>query len=93
MKPEVQERQQLRVFVAPIRIDQDNAAVREFFERWGCKVRDCYIPPDRDSGKQKGFGFVTLADAESYKLALSLDGYQWCERELDIKPARPRGGL
>ena len=42
----------------PQTVDDD---LRAAFEKYG-KVTDCFIPKDRETGKPKGFGFVTLTD-------------------------------
>ena len=35
--------------------------LRAAFEKYG-KVTDCFIPKDRETGRPKGFGFITLTD-------------------------------
>lgn len=45
---------------------------------------------DRDSGRSKGFGFVTFADAESAQKALEMDGREVEGRKIVVNIAKPR---
>jgi RNA-binding protein Musashi len=54
--------------------------MREFFSRFG-KVVDATVMVDRESGRSKGFGFVTFEDSNNSdefvgKLGLMLDDKQ-----------------
>lgn len=60
--------------------------MREFFSRFG-KVVDATVMVDRESGRSKGFGFVTFEDSNNSdefvgKLGLMLDDKQVCMDEL-----------
>jgi RNA-binding protein Musashi len=58
--------------------------MKEFFSTYG-KVVDATVMVDRESGRSKGFGFVTFEDGGSAeqlvgKIGLILDDKQVCER-------------
>jgi RNA recognition motif-containing protein len=48
--------------------------LRPFVEKYG-EVKDMSLPRDHDTGKLRGFGSITYADAKSLKGAIkNLDG-------------------
>ena len=50
-----------KVFVGGIALGVDQQGVREAFEKFG-DIEDVYLPSDRNTGKLRGFGFVTYRD-------------------------------
>lgn len=59
--------------------------MRKFFSTYG-KVVDATVMVDRDSGRSKGFGFVTFEDASNAdqlvgKIGLMLDEKQVCSNK------------
>lgn len=89
-----------RLFVGNLSFDIDTAQLRKFFETWGA-VSDCFMPQDRTTGKPRGFGFVTFANAAEAKLAVTnADGTELDGRQLRVNEAEstkgptggPRGG-
>ena len=71
--------------------------LRYAFEKYG-QVKDAFIPKDRETGKAKGFGFVTLTDKRDADDAIAaLDGFacghryfQWPHVLLQQGPERPQ---
>ena len=54
-------------------------------------VEKATIIIDRDSGRSKGFGFVTMNDNDEANTAIeALNGYELGGRALKINEARPR---
>ena len=54
-------------------------------------VEKATIIVDRDSGRSKGFGFVTMNDNDEANTAIeALNGYELGGRALKINEARPR---
>ncbi len=54
-------------------------------------VEKASIIVDRDSGRSKGFGFVTMNDNDEANAAIeALNGYELGGRALKINEARPR---
>jgi nucleolin len=63
-----------RVFVSNLPWSVDNSARANLFRGQG-KVLEASIAYDRESGRSKGFGFVTYGSAEEVSKAISnLDG-------------------
>lgn len=63
-----------RVFVSNLPWSVDNSALANLFRGQG-KVLEASIAYDRESGRSKGFGFVTYGSAEEVSKAISnLDG-------------------
>lgn len=64
--------------------------VRELFSAHG-SVTEVNLPTDRDTGRPRGFAFVTMDSSTSMQSAIrSLNGKNWMERKLDVSEARPR---
>ena len=57
-----------KVFVGGIPFGVDQHNVREDFGRYG-EVEDVYLPTDRETGKLRGFGFVTFKNAPDAQAA------------------------
>ena len=54
-------------------------------------VEKASIIVDRDSGRSKGFGFVTMNDNDEANVAIeALNGYELGGRGLKVNEARPR---
>jgi len=67
--------------------DQDLA---DAFGAYG-NVEKASIISDRDSGRSKGFGFVTMNDADEANKAIEgMNGTEMGGRELKVNEARPR---
>ncbi|MDH4306186.1 MAG: RNA-binding protein [Acidimicrobiia bacterium] len=67
--------------------DEDLAAL---FRRHG-EVESASIIMDRDSGRSRGFGFVTMPNDDEARNAISeLDGADNAGRRLTVNEARPR---
>lgn len=63
--------------------------VRDLFKKY--TVLDSKIVTDRDTGKSRGFGFVTLADKKQAEAATAeLDGQDFMGRTLRVREANTR---
>mmetsp|Transcript_19820 Transcript_19820/g.32273 ORF Transcript_19820/g.32273 Transcript_19820/m.32273 type:complete len:138 (+) Transcript_19820:75-488(+) len=51
-----------KCYVGNLSYDTDDYSLREYFKRFG-EVVDARVMTERDSGRSRGFGFVTFADA------------------------------
>ena len=80
-----------KLFVGGLAWATDDDSLRAHFEQSG-EVTDAKVITERDTGRSRGFGFVTFADADMASKALeelnqsSLDG-----REIRIDKATERG--
>ena len=50
-----------KIFVGGIPFGVDKHNISEDFGRYG-DIEDVYLPTDKDTGKLRGFGFVTFRD-------------------------------
>ncbi|ESK91652.1 hnrnp a1-gamma isoform [Moniliophthora roreri MCA 2997] len=77
-----------RYFVGGLAPNTTSESMKEFFGTYG-KVVDATVMVDRDTGRSKGFGFVTFEDATNTDQlvgkALTLD-----EKQIEVKAAQPR---
>lgn len=58
-----------KIFVGGISPDVDEEEFREFFTQFG-KVMDATLMTDRETGRPRGFGFITFEDSKGVEEAL-----------------------
>ncbi len=83
-----------KLFVGSLSWDTDNRGLREAFEQYG-EVTDVKVITERDTGRSRGFGFVTFASADAARDALDgMNGQQLDGRTIavDIAKETSRGG-
>ncbi len=84
----------MKIFVAGLPYDLDDAELLEIFEKFGTVV-SAKVAMDRETGKSKGFGFVDMPNEEEAKDAIeSLNDISLGKKPLVVKQAedRPGGG-
>ena len=85
----------MKIFVAGLPYDLDDAELEEIFEKFG-PVVSAKVALDKETGKSKGFGFVEMATAEDAQKAIqALNGHEFMGRPLTVNEAReqaPRSG-
>ncbi|GFZ07859.1 chloroplast RNA-binding protein 31B [Actinidia rufa] len=84
-----------RVYVGNLPWDVDNARLEQVFSEHG-KVVDARVVYDRESGRSRGFGFVTMStEAELNDAIANLDGQDLGGRAIRVNIAeeRPRRGF
>jgi cold-inducible RNA-binding protein len=59
----------MKLFVAGLPYDFDDAELMEFFEKFG-KVNSAKVAIDKETGKSRGFAFVDMANEEEAKEAI-----------------------
>jgi len=84
-KPEV------KLYVGNLSFDTQTEMVRQVFEQYG-QVKDAFMPTDRDTGKPRGFCFVTMPSAAAEEACEKLNGYEMDGRPLRVNEAQPKGG-
>ena len=89
----------MKIFVAGLPYDLDDAELEEIFEKFG-KVVSAKVAMDRETGKSKGFGFVDMPnDVEAKDAIESLNDISLGKKPLIVKPVRvligfpPGGGV
>jgi RNA recognition motif-containing protein len=84
-----------RLYVGNLSWDSDENSVREAFAPYG-EVKEVKLITDRDTGRPRGFGFVTMGSAEAASSAIeALNGQMLDGREIRVNIAedrRPGGG-
>ncbi|MHB8625627.1 MAG: RNA recognition motif domain-containing protein [Aggregatilineales bacterium] len=79
-----------RLYVGNLPYSVDEEQLRELFGKAGA-VTDVAVITDRETGRSKGFGFVTMASADDATKAISqFNGYAMGNRNLTVNEARPR---
>jgi cold-inducible RNA-binding protein len=83
----------MKLFVAGLPYDFDDAELMEFFEKFG-KVNSAKVAIDKETGKSRGFAFVDMVSEEEAKEAI--DGLNGLElgrgKTLVVKEADDKGG-
>ena len=77
--------------VGNLSFDTVEDSIRKLFEQHG-QVTDCFMPKDRDSGRVRGFCFVTMPSNDAEVACTKLNGYELDGRALRVNEAQPRGG-
>ena len=83
-----------KLFVGGLSWNTDEDLLREAFERFGA-VEEARVITDRETGRSRGFGFVTLDNPEAAQSAISaMDGTDLDGRTIKVNIAqdKPRGG-
>ena len=82
----------MKLFVAGLPYDLDDAELEEIFEKFGT-VASAKVAIDRETGKSRGFAFVDMPIREEAKDAMdSLNEISLGKKPLVIKEAEERNG-
>ena len=80
-----------KLFVGNLSFTATEEGLKEWVEQHGHSVEEVKIMTDRDTGKPRGFGFVTLQDGGNLKRAIEdMQGQEFLGRSLTINEAKPR---
>ncbi len=80
----------MKLYVGNLPFSATEDEIRSLFENFGGAV-DLHIPLDRETGRPRGFAFVTLSSREHGEAAIgSLDGKDMDGRALRISEAQER---
>lgn len=79
-----------KLFVGSLSWDTDDKSLRVAFEEFG-EVRDAKVITDRESGRSRGFGFVTFLKEEDAEDALDqMNGADLDGRRISVDVAKER---
>ena len=84
----------MKIFVAGLPYDLDDAELEEIFEKFGT-VASAKVAMDRETGKSKGFAFVDMPNDQEAKEAIEgLNEISLGKKPLVVKQAeeKPGGG-
>ena len=80
----------VKLFVGGLSFSTSSERLREAFAGFG-EVQSATVVMDRDTGRPRGFAFVTMATVEGAQKATSaLNGAEVGARFLTVSEARPR---
>ena len=79
-----------KLYVGNMSFKTTEAELRDAFGQFG-SVTDVYIASDRETGRPRGFAFVTFSnDTESKLAAEKMNGVDLDGRQLTVNEARPK---
>ena len=80
----------MKIYVGNLSYNTDQDALRDLFAQHG-EVEDVHVPTDRQTGRPRGFAFVTMPnDSEAQAAIAALNGTELDGRSLNVNEARPR---
>ena len=80
----------MKMYVGNLSFDTTKEDLESIFAEFGT-VTDTHIPQDRESGRPRGFAFVTMDSKEGMNAAIeALDGQEIDGRTVKVNEARPR---
>lgn len=82
-----------KLYVGNMSFKTTEAELRDAFGQFGT-VTDVYIASDRDTGRPRGFAFVTFStDTESKLAAEKMNGVDLDGRQLTVNEAKPKEAM
>ena len=80
----------MKMYVGNLSFDTTQGDLETLFSEYGT-VTDVHLPQDRETGRPRGFAFVTMDSKEAMESAIAaLDGQQVGGRAVKVNEARPR---
>ncbi|KEP46803.1 heterogeneous nuclear ribonucleoprotein G RNA recognition motif protein [Rhizoctonia solani 123E] len=81
-----------KLYVGNLSWGTTDDSLRDVFSEYG-QVTDIIVMKDRETGRSRGFGFVTFStEKEASDAAQALNGAEIDGRTLTVNPANARGG-
>ncbi len=82
-----------KLYVGNMSFKTSEADLRDAFGKFG-SVTDVYIANDRETGRPRGFAFVTFATEEESKAAIEkMNGFDLDGRQLTVNEAKPKEAM
>lgn len=78
-----------KLFVGSLPWSVTSDQLKELFSQYG-EITEAVVISDRNTGRSKGFGFVTFANEEDAQKALEMNGKDVEGRAIIVNTARPR---
>jgi RNA recognition motif-containing protein len=79
-----------KLYVGNLSFKTTEADLRDTFSRFG-NVTDVYVASDRETGRPRGFAFVTFSSEQESKAAVdAMNGTDLDGRALTVNEARPK---
>lgn len=80
-----------KIYVGNLSYGATDGDIESYFQKYG-SIKDVKVITDRDTGRSKGFAFVTFDVADSAQKALEADGKDLNGRNLKVSIAREQQG-
>lgn len=74
------------VFIGNLPFSTQKSELQEVFEKFG-SITEIHIPVDRQTGKSRGFAFVTFETEEASQAALEMNGQEMNGRTIKVHMA------
>jgi nucleolin len=81
---------EVKLYVGNLSFNTQQEDIQREFEKFGA-VSDCFMPTDRDTGKARGFCFVTMQAAQAETACDKMNGVEIDGRALRVNEAQPKG--
>jgi RNA recognition motif-containing protein len=79
-----------KVYVANLSYNTSEDALRTAFEAFGT-VTEVFVATDRETGRPRGFAFITFGTADEAKVAIEkMNGTELDGRALTVNEAKPK---
>ena len=79
-----------KMYVGNLSFDAAEEDLRDLFGAHG-EVTEVFMPTDRDSGRPRGFAFVSMESADGMNAAIeTLNGQEYMGRALIVNEAKPQ---
>lgn len=80
----------IKLYVGNLSFQTTDDQLRDLFAQCGSVV-EASVVTDRDTGRSRGFGFVTMSTQEEADAAIAkFDGFEFEGRQLTVNVARPK---
>uniref|UniRef100_U5ENC5 Putative rna-binding protein musashi/mrna cleavage and polyadenylation factor i complex n=1 Tax=Corethrella appendiculata TaxID=1370023 RepID=U5ENC5_9DIPT len=86
---ELEDHEKGKLFVGGLSWETTQENLQRYFSRYG-EVIDCVVMKNNETGRSRGFGFVTFADPDNVDRALDNGPHTLDGRTIDPKPCNPR---
>ena len=78
-----------KIYVGNLDYKMTDEDLRSDFSSYG-DIQDVIVIKDHETGRSKGFGFVTFTEESAVEKAIELDGQELRGRQVRVNKARPK---
>jgi len=79
----------MKLYVGNMSFNTTEASLEALFSNYG-EIQEVAVVTDRDTGRPRGFGFVTMSDDGAKAAIEALNGNEFEGRALTVNEAKPR---
>ncbi|RMZ91552.1 hypothetical protein DV736_g1199, partial [Chaetothyriales sp. CBS 134916] len=90
--PKDEQEKTAKIFVGGVSQDASEGQFTEFFDKFG-RVIDATLMMDKDTGRPRGFGFVTFDSDSAVERVLAHHPLEILGKPIEVKRAQPRGKI